>query len=161
MSKLIRVDGDLVKMAKASEFDVIVHGCNCFNTMGAGIAKQIADEFPSAYAADQQTIRGDITKLGNWSLVPHQLPNSNAALVIINAYTQYNISAGEDVFEYEAFHLILTKLANLASNCIIGMPYIGMGLAGGDEKRIIAMMEQFAEDAAYRGNVVKLVRYVK
>ena len=28
--------GDLLALAEAGEFDVILHGCNCFNTMGGG-----------------------------------------------------------------------------------------------------------------------------
>ena len=28
-----------------SDCDVIIHCCNCFNTMGAGIAKAIADKY--------------------------------------------------------------------------------------------------------------------
>ena len=35
------IKGDLIKLALQGEFDVIVHGCNCFCTMGAGIAKSI------------------------------------------------------------------------------------------------------------------------
>ena len=35
------VKGCLIELAVEGNFDVIVHGCNCFNTMGAGIAKQI------------------------------------------------------------------------------------------------------------------------
>jgi O-acetyl-ADP-ribose deacetylase (regulator of RNase III) len=30
--------GDLIELAKQGKFDVIAHGCNCFCTMGAGIA---------------------------------------------------------------------------------------------------------------------------
>jgi len=30
---------------------IIVHGCNCFCTMGAGIAKTIKELYPSAYLA--------------------------------------------------------------------------------------------------------------
>ncbi|RYF46165.1 MAG: phosphatase, partial [Cytophagaceae bacterium] len=41
--------GDLVQKAKVGEFDVIVHGCNCFCQMGAGIAKTIKQVFPAAY----------------------------------------------------------------------------------------------------------------
>ena len=47
--------GDLIALAKAGEFDVIVHGCNCQCAMDAGIAKQIKAEFPAAYAADCAT----------------------------------------------------------------------------------------------------------
>ena len=39
------VDGDLIKLAKVGKFDVIVHGCNCLSTMGAGIAPQMAAAF--------------------------------------------------------------------------------------------------------------------
>ena len=37
------VKGNLVTLALAGEFDVIIHGCNCFNTMGSGVAKDIGD----------------------------------------------------------------------------------------------------------------------
>ena len=42
------VKGDLLQMGKDGTFDIILHGCNCFNTMGAGIAAQIATKFPDA-----------------------------------------------------------------------------------------------------------------
>lgn len=35
------IKGDLIKLAIDSEFDLIIHGCNGFCTMGAGIAKTI------------------------------------------------------------------------------------------------------------------------
>lgn len=45
------VHGDLIQLALAGQFDVIIHGCNCFCTMGAGIAKAIRQEFPEANAS--------------------------------------------------------------------------------------------------------------
>ena len=39
------IEGDLIKLAKEGAFDVITHGCNCFCTMGAGIAPQMAETF--------------------------------------------------------------------------------------------------------------------
>jgi len=39
------IEGDLIKLAKQGKFDVITHGCNCFCTMGAGIAPQMAKAF--------------------------------------------------------------------------------------------------------------------
>lgn len=47
--------GDLIKLAKKGKFDIIVHGCNCFCEMGAGIARQIKKTFPEAYRADMET----------------------------------------------------------------------------------------------------------
>jgi O-acetyl-ADP-ribose deacetylase (regulator of RNase III) len=76
-------DGDLIKLAKQGTFDVIAHGCNCFCTMGAGIAPKMAeafgcDEFDmerienARYDEDSEeyyTIptdnKGNINKLGN------------------------------------------------------------------------------------------------
>ncbi len=53
-----RLHGDLLEYAKNETFDVIIHGCNCFCTMGAGIAKGIKTQFPEAYRADQRTRKG-------------------------------------------------------------------------------------------------------
>ena len=63
------IKGDLLKLALEGKFDVITHGCNCFNTMGAGIARQIAIEFPEAAIADNYTKRGDKSKLGTIGVV--------------------------------------------------------------------------------------------
>jgi len=59
------ITGDLLALALQGQFDVIVHGCNCFCTMGAGIAKTIKKQFPEAYVADQNTQPADHTKLGS------------------------------------------------------------------------------------------------
>lgn len=61
------IEGDLIKLAYDGEFDFIAHGCNCFNTMSAGIAKQIKEQIPEAFEADKMTVEGDIDKLGNYS----------------------------------------------------------------------------------------------
>jgi len=81
--------GDLLKMAEEGKFDVIVHGCNCFNTMGAGIARQIARRFPEAYAADCETIASDISKLGTFSF--HKYPKWKGLIML-------KPELGEEVF---------------------------------------------------------------
>lgn len=50
--KIKEIKGDLIELFKQCNFDLIVHGCNCHITMGAGIAKQIKDNFPIAYEED-------------------------------------------------------------------------------------------------------------
>ena len=52
------VRGDLLALAIAGDFDVIIHGCNCLHTMSAGIAKSIKHQFPAAYDADLATEKG-------------------------------------------------------------------------------------------------------
>ncbi|HUV50462.1 MAG TPA: hypothetical protein VMW78_05525 [Anaerolineae bacterium] len=57
------IKGDLLKLAIDKEFDIIIHGCNCYCTMGAGIAKAIRDTFPEAWDADSKTGKGSLNKL--------------------------------------------------------------------------------------------------
>lgn len=151
--------GNLLDLAEANEFDVIVQGCNCFNTMGGGIAREIAERYPEVAAADAETIKGDYTKLGNWTEEAVLRANFAGAFLVINAYTQYNMSQGTDVFEYVAFELILQKLIHFSGNKRIGFPYIGMGLAGGDKDIIMAMLENFAEQVSIQGGTVTLVEF--
>ena len=100
------VKGDLIKMAFADEFDIIAHGANCFCTMGAGIARQIHNEIPEAYQADCQTVRGDITKLGNYSWA--FIHDSNC--IIFNCYTQYEYGTDKMNVDYNAIALCMKKL---------------------------------------------------
>lgn len=58
------IEGNLIELTKKGYFDVIVHGCNCFNMMGSGIARKIAINFPMAMDADARTLKGDPFKLG-------------------------------------------------------------------------------------------------
>ena len=60
------IRGNLLALARSGRFDVIVHGCNCRHAMGAGIAKQIKDSFPEAWAADLATSRSRPPVQGNW-----------------------------------------------------------------------------------------------
>ena len=155
-----KVKGNLLDLAEQGEFDIVVHGVNCFNTMGGGIAKEIRARYPAVAAVDSLTDRGDYNKLGNWTTAAaFPADGSKNYFTIINAYTQYNMSTGEDVFEYEAFALILRKLIHTSGNLRIGLPYIGMGLAGGNKDIIIPIIEDFAEKVAARGGSVTLVEF--
>lgn len=150
--------GNLLDLAEAGEFDVVIQGCNCFNTMGGGIAREIRERYYEVAEVDADTIKGDYNKLGTFTSAP-AIANDEATFIIINAYTQYNMSTGEDVFEYTAFELILQKMLRLYGNYSIGLPYIGMGLAGGDKERIIPMIEKFAEQVYEKGGTVTLVEF--
>ena len=147
--------GNLLDLAEAGEFDIIVQGCNCFCRMGSGIAKEIRERYPNAWNVDMLTNEGDYTKLGTWT-------DADAGKFwIINAYTQYDTakSPGQDVFEYLAFGLILQKLEHVYGTKRIGLPYIGMGLAGGKKETIIPMIEYFAKSVSEKGGTVTLVEY--
>ena len=118
----------------AGQIDVLIHQCNCFNNMGAGIAPLIAKRFPEAHHADLQTIRGDLNKLGSFSYA-----TTEQELIVINAYGQYHYSRHKERTgtEYPALRKALQGvsefLRNIDSTCKlkIGMPKIGCGLGGG------------------------------
>ena len=95
------VRGDLLELATGNNFDVIIHGCNCFHSMSGGIARAIAKKWPSAETADAMTPKGDKFKLGTYStaVVEGKEDYAPYEVMIINAYTQYN--PGADV-NYEA-----------------------------------------------------------
>jgi O-acetyl-ADP-ribose deacetylase (regulator of RNase III) len=161
MSKLKQIDGDLLTLAYHGNFDIIVHGCNCFNVFGSGIAKQIKERYPEAYAADQETDMDSIHKLGNFSMAK---ANGDIDFLIVNAYTQFGYnSAGRPVldrFEYESFRLILRKLSYTYGKSRFGFPMIGMGLVGGRPQKIINTLQEFALDVEKQGGTVTMVRYV-
>ena len=138
------VKGNLLDMADEGYFDIIIHGCNCFHIMGGGIARQIAKRWPGAYQADLQTEYGSEGKLGTWS--SYGLENG---CVIINGYTQFELSSGQDVFEYEAFrHLLKALLMNYPLAKRYGLPWVGCGLAGGNKELISAIIEEELSDKA-------------
>jgi O-acetyl-ADP-ribose deacetylase (regulator of RNase III)/NTP pyrophosphatase (non-canonical NTP hydrolase) len=160
---LHKVKGNLIDMAEQGHLDIIVHGCNCLNVMGSGIAKEIKARYPLAFDADTKATevwKQPVAKLGNFSTAG-VLGDGFNSFIIVNAYTQVNYSPrATDLFEYESFYLILRKLEVLAFKGIrIGFPYIGMGLAGGDASRIIPMIEEFAERVAKNGTEVYLVEF--
>ncbi len=153
---LIHAKGNLLAMAQAGEFDVIVHGCNCNNDMGGGIAAQIAAQYPEAKAADEEyhmyNEQFPVFQLGNASST-----TTDDGFDIVNGYTQLN--GGSGTFSYAALELVLMKVAALYAGKRIGLPYIGCGIAGGDQNKIVDMFELFALKAAKDGTVVTLVEF--
>lgn len=160
---MIRVKGDLLEMFRRKEIDVLVHGCNCMAAMGGGIAKQIATRYPQAAKVDQiidKYYKDNRIPL-NYKLGNYSCSVQDNGQVIVNAYTQYQPSTGEDVFEYNQFEVICNKLLGNFPCEIIGMPYIGMGLAKGNSEKIFSILEKFSEDFEKVEGKLYLVEYEK
>lgn len=155
-----KITGDILKLAERGDFDVIVHGANCFTTFGGGLARQIRETYIQAYMTDCKTRKGDYNKLGNFTSVEvtsKVVPS--VKFTIVNAYTQYSFSNGEDVFEYGAFELILKKLKRHFKGLRIAFPNIGSGLAGGNKDVITDLIERFSLVFEDTGGTVTLVEY--
>jgi len=137
------ITGDLIHLALSGQFDVIVHGCNCFCTMGAGIAKSIKAVFPEAYKADCDTTKGAKNKLGTISWV--NLTRDHHKITLVNAYTQYHWRGQGVLADYEAIRSAFRHIKNRFSGKKIGYPMIGAGLAGGDWNRIAKFIDEELE----------------
>lgn len=134
------IKGDLIKLALAGEFEVIVHGCNCFCTMGAGIAKTIKQKFPAAYQADLATVKGEKSKLGKISHATIELPKGK--LIVVNGYTQYHWKGYDVKADYEAIRQVFKSIKDNFSGLRIGYPALGAGLAGGNWAIIAQIIEE-------------------
>ena len=131
---LDEVEGDLIQMAKDGAFDLIAHGCNCFQTMNAGVALQLATQFPEIRSSDRRTIYGDRAKLGTYSSTQVYANNSARLLTILNCYTQFRYGRpnnGQTNCDYTAIKAVMTRINTEFEGRHLGIPKIGAGLAGG------------------------------
>ncbi|WP_246740069.1 macro domain-containing protein [Bradyrhizobium aeschynomenes] len=142
MMKIIK--GDLIKLALDGHFDVIVHGCNCQCTMGAGIAKSIKDIFPEAYAADLSTPKGSREKLGSISAAT--VTRAGQQITIVNGYTQFHWRGAGVLVEYAAVRTVMKQVKLRFAERRIGYPRIGAGLAKGDWTLIAEIIDAELEE---------------
>lgn len=140
--------GDLITLALAGRFDVIVHGCNCFCSMGGGIAKTIQEKFPEAYAADLVTPKGDRNKLGSYSYAT--VNRNGRILTIVNGYSQYHFHGADVLVDYHAVRRLFAKIKTEFSGKRIGYPKIGAGLAGGDWHILAAIIDEELDGEDHR-----------
>jgi O-acetyl-ADP-ribose deacetylase (regulator of RNase III) len=148
------IQGDLVQLARDKQFDLIIHGCNCFCTMNAGIARQIKDTFPQAFEADTVTRPGDRSKLGTYTSAVIQLADHR--LVVVNGYTQFDYAGPGVLVDYDAIETLFTKVRTHFAGLRMGYPKIGAGLAGGDWDRISQSI-----DRALDGEDHTLVEFIR
>jgi len=162
------IKGDLIELAKKGNFDVITHGCNCFCTMGAGIAVPMklnfqCDQFPM----EDPKYKGSINKLGTIDFqtkfivlnkpitiagVTIEAPDFGGfPLIVVNSYTQYrygrnHADGDQNPVDYEAIAMCMRKINHKFPGKKIGLPKIGAGLAGGDWDRIKTIIENELKD---------------
>ncbi len=133
--------GNLISMGLNGDFDVLIQGCNIYNTMGGGLALEVRNRIPDAYAADLKTKKGDRSKLGKYTAT------SDGNLTVVNAYTQATYWDPDDAVNYPAIEKVMETIAYDFEGKIIGMPLIGAGLAGGKWEIIRDIIEKHLPDA--------------
>ena len=126
------IKGDLIALAHDGVFDAMVHGANCMNVMGAGIAKQVKSEFPQAFEADARTQVGDPFKLGTYSKA-RAMTTTGYPFYVLNGYSQYHLGANADL---NAIISVIGLINIHFKGKTIGMPHIGCGIGGLDWEEV-------------------------
>ena len=176
MGEYREVEGDLIKLSREGAFDVIAHGCNCFCTQSSGLAPQMVKAFGTDkyFELEVPDTKGDINKLGQIEYIEYYrdieggfypdtfgFSEEPPALIVVNAYTQYNYgrnhSDGDSKpVDYEAITLCMRKINHMFKGKHIGLPRIGCGLAGGDWEIVKGIIQTELKDCH-----VTIVNYKK
>lgn len=157
------------------EADVLVQGCNCLNTQGAGIAVEFVKRFRTdKFLYEEPQHYGKYNKLGTIDygafdlisksigvqmgktggvgirhyaddILKHNVPNH---AFIVNAYTQY--LPGKDA-RYYALETCLWKVCKVFANKEIYVPMIGCGLGGLDPDKAMKIFEQYSLNVVQHG----------
>lgn len=144
--------GDIFEEFHDKSRVILCHGCNCCNTMGAGIAKYIADNYPEAKEADEQKHSFVDSNLHEYNeKLPGKLSHTNPYLAqdfraIVNLYTQR--FPGQN-FEYELLHKALDELSKVIiqyefDNVLF--PAIGCGIGGGNFYLVIGIISKWYKE---------------
>lgn len=142
------INGNIIELAKEGNFDLIVHGCNCEQSMGAGLARQIRLEFPEAYNADLSYNREPEDRLGTISGAKVKVTDGNGEshkFYIMNGYTQLHARGYGMLADYDAIRSVFSTVAAHFPNARIAYPKIGAGRARGDWDIIEAIIEEELE----------------
>lgn len=147
---------------------VIVHGCNLQRRFGAGLAAQIAEEYPTAKDAYLKAFeladegKSEMPTLG--CLIVAEVAGGKR---IINAITQTEVGTHKVQLDMPALRSVLTQVRTLLEGAakegrtwVLGIPkWIGCGLAGGNAAEVEALVnELFAESVVKCVVVERVVR---
>ncbi len=139
-SLMTEIKGDLFRPFARKEFDLMVHGCNCFHSFGKGFAAIVKHKYPQAHTADKKTPKGSRANMGTYS----QAETEHG--IIINLYSQFHYGFGSvncDIGAIKEGFALLNEEYKGKKVCI---PRIGAGLAKGDWNKIKPAIESVAPD---------------
>ncbi len=157
------IQGNLIDAFLNGDVDYMFHCCNCQNTFGSGIAREVRERLPEAYRADtmwHKFLKGDI--LGSFSFAPFSSRSG-----VVNLYGQEYYGTHGEWFkqngrqlDYGAYVSALTAALDRilldrgrASYVTLGFPYkIGSDRAGGVWEEVKMITESLV--GSYEFNLV-------
>ncbi|AAQ81423.1 hypothetical protein [Aeromonas phage SW69-9] len=141
------VKGNAISLFLEGKYDIFGHGCNIFNRMGSGIAKEVRERLPQLYVMDLKTVSGDRNKLGTIQAALINVEGRTSCGV--NMYTQATFWDPTDMLSYDAVRSTFTMLNDSVAETSVGgsnmtmcIPMIGAGLARGDWSKISAIIDE-------------------
>ena len=149
MNQIKYKKGNLVDAFINNEVNVLIQQCNNFCTQNSGLAKEIKARLPEMFAADCETIKGDIRKLGSYSCAIFEGDNDSLKYGF-NLYGQHRYGTDKQHTDYDAIekglksirkHLNLIAPDDL-SDIKIGLPRLGCGLGGGSWDIVSKIIEE-------------------
>lgn len=162
---IIHMPGDLLKVQKEMNLDVICHQVNCQGKMASGIAKQIRDTYPQVYEAYMSKYKamvefGTHIMLGEIQLVAlyEDFMKDIKHQHVCNMFAQNSYGYdGKRYTSYDAFWICLNNLKQvLPAGSTIGFPYLIGCDRGGANWNVIEAMIREVFDKDY---VVYIVHY--
>lgn len=122
------------------EHGYIMHGCNAQGVMGSGVAKIVRDTYPAAF--ERYARQHPHYILGE--VIPVVVDEN---LVIVNAITQEFFGTDQVQVDYDAVKAACVNVKNLVESATlikstdIHFPFIGAGLGGGDQAKLLNIFE--------------------
>jgi len=137
--------GCVVEAAKAGEMDYLLQSCNCFSTMGAGVAKLISSNFPQVATVDKADYRSPIERIGSYSSVFIN------GLTFINLYCQYDYGTNYRRFEYGSLRRAMDEIYRDFSftGKRVGLPMLGGNLGGADTELVKVILEDYTSQGTW------------
>ncbi|XAO54308.1 phosphatase [Yersinia phage vB_YenM_P778] len=147
VTKIVR--GDIISLADKHEVDLVAHGCNCRNIMGAGIAKSISTAWPQALQNDKaqyERLGGrdheEVKELAG-KFTSCTLPNG---VRVVNLYTQIDMGANAEYQYVEASAKALYEFAMNRGVKRIAIPLIGCGIGGLAAPAVLSIFNSIFKD---------------
>jgi len=135
------LQGDIVDVAIEYNIKNVAHNCNCFHTMGAGVAKRLNEYTGNKLLTeDKHSPHGDINKLGTYTMISYngmKFFNLYGMFVyrsLLNSYKPNNVFV-----HWNSLHTaLLNAIMDIDGDFII--PVMGCDLAGGNTDDFVTMI---------------------
>lgn len=139
--KIEYIKGDIIDVALFYKIKNIAHNCNCFHTMGAGVAKRLNEYTGNRLLTEDKTSpHGDINKMGTYTMIQYRgmkffnLYGMFAYRTLLKSHKPNNVFVHWKSLQTA----LLNAIMDVDGDFIV--PIMGCDLAGGDTDDFVTMI---------------------